>query len=79
METSPAIGGHVMEVSRALALVVFVLICAPVTALAQEDDKGKGRRPLFVAGALLVAVDSQLDRRSRHYGVRSFPTGWTRS
>jgi hypothetical protein len=45
-----------MEVSRALALVVFLLICAPVTALAQEDDKGKGFRPLFVAGALYDAT-----------------------
>lgn len=44
-----------IEVSRALALVVFVLICAPVIAVAQEDDKGKGGRPLFVAGALYDA------------------------
>jgi len=44
-----------MEVSRALALVVFVWICAPVTAVAQGDDKGKGGRPLLVAGALYDA------------------------
>jgi hypothetical protein len=44
-----------MEVSRALALVVFVLIRAPVTAVAQEDDQRNGVRPLFVAGALYDA------------------------
>lgn len=43
-----------MEVSGPLAVAVFVLICAPGTALAQ-DDKGKGERPIFVAGALYDA------------------------
>jgi len=36
-------------------VAVFVLIGAPVTAFVQEDDKGKGGRPLFVAGALYDA------------------------
>lgn len=41
-----------MKVSLARALVGYVLICAPVTAAAQENDKEKGGRPLIVAGAL---------------------------
>jgi hypothetical protein len=47
----------VTKVSLARVLVVFALICAPVTAFAQEkqeNKKGKAR-PLFVAGVLYDA------------------------
>src|SRR5262245_51441589 len=44
-----------MKVSFARALVVFVLTCAPVTAVAQDSETGKGWRPLFLAGALYDA------------------------
>jgi hypothetical protein len=37
-------------------LVVLILICVPVTAVAQENEKGKGWRPVFVAGALYDAT-----------------------
>jgi hypothetical protein len=44
-----------MKVSLASAVIVFVLICAPVTAIAQENEEGKGGRPLVVASALYDA------------------------
>ena len=44
-----------MRVSLARALVMFVLTCAPVAAVAQEDEKGKTGRPLFVVSAVYEA------------------------
>jgi hypothetical protein len=44
-----------MKVSLARALGVCVLMSAPVTVVAQENGKGKGWRPRFVAGALYDA------------------------
>lgn len=48
-------GGRVMNVSLARALVVVVLICVPATVVAQEDEKGTRGRPPFVVGALYDA------------------------
>jgi hypothetical protein len=44
-----------MKVSLSRALVVFVSMCAPVTAVAQENEEEKGGRPLVVASALYDA------------------------
>ncbi|HJZ70339.1 MAG TPA: hypothetical protein VKE51_01290 [Vicinamibacterales bacterium] len=62
-----------MKVSLARALVVFVLICAPVTAVAQDNESGKGWRPLFVAGAVYDATT----RTTGEVGVLiPFKLGW---